>query len=139
MDLFIFYRYEQRKRGFLAEKEPVFPWGPLERAFLKDLAVAIVHTGVKQSCMVATSGSSSDRPELPQAEDLIPTRESLLSRLKNWDDQESWRDFFDTYWRLIFNLARKAGLSDADEVIFSGLFRRGRCPRHRRATPASKR
>src|SRR5437868_9846954 len=64
--------------------------------------------------MTATSGSSSDRPELPEPQDLIPTRESLLSRLKNWDDQESWRDFFDTYWRLIFNLARKAGLSDAE-------------------------
>ena len=64
--------------------------------------------------MAATSGSSSDRPELPDAGDLIPTRESLLSRLKNWDDQDSWRDFFDTYWRLIFNLARKAGLSDAE-------------------------
>jgi len=64
--------------------------------------------------MAATSDSSSDRPDLPNGEDLIPTRESLLSRLKNWDDQESWRDFFDTYWRLIFNLARKAGLSDAE-------------------------
>ena len=63
--------------------------------------------------MAATSDSSSDRPELPPG-DLIPTRQSLLSRLKNWDDQDSWRDFFDTYWRLIFNLARKAGLSDAE-------------------------
>lgn len=64
--------------------------------------------------MAATSGSSSDQTGLPDGEDLIPTRESLLSRLKNWDDQESWREFFETYWRLIFNLARKAGLSDAE-------------------------
>jgi hypothetical protein len=35
------------------------------------------------------------------ANNLIPTRYSLLSRLQNWDDQDSWKDFFDTYWRLI--------------------------------------
>lgn len=44
----------------------------------------------------------------------IPTRKSLLSRLKNWNDQGSWKEFFDTYWRLIYNTARKAGLSDAE-------------------------
>ena len=44
----------------------------------------------------------------------IPTRQSLLSRLKNWDDQESWRDFFDTYGRLIYGLALKSGLTDAE-------------------------
>jgi RNA polymerase sigma factor (sigma-70 family) len=46
--------------------------------------------------------------------ELIPTRQSLLSRLKNWEDQESWRVFFDTYWRLIYNAAVKAGLTDAE-------------------------
>ncbi len=44
----------------------------------------------------------------------LPTRQSLLSRLKNWDDRESWRDFFDTYGQLIYNLARKAGLADPE-------------------------
>jgi len=47
-------------------------------------------------------------------EELIPTRKSLLSRIKNWEDPDSWRDFFDTYWRLIYGTARKAGLSDAE-------------------------
>src|SRR5436189_3527810 len=42
------------------------------------------------------------------------TRKSLLSRLKNCDDQESWRDFFDTYGKLLYGLARKSGLSDAE-------------------------
>jgi RNA polymerase sigma-70 factor (ECF subfamily) len=37
-----------------------------------------------------------------------------LSRLKDWRDAESWQDFFDTYWRLIYGVARKAGLSDAE-------------------------
>jgi RNA polymerase sigma factor (sigma-70 family) len=48
------------------------------------------------------------------ADELIPTRQSLLSRLKNWDDQESWRVFFETYWRLIYQVAIKAGLTDAE-------------------------
>ena len=52
-------------------------------------------------------------------EDLIPTRGSLLSRLKNWEDGESWRDFFDTYWRLIYNFSLRSGLShqEAQEVV----------------------
>jgi len=45
---------------------------------------------------------------------LIPTRRSLLTRLKNWDDQEGWREFFNTYWNLIYGVAVKAGLSDAE-------------------------
>ena len=47
-------------------------------------------------------------------DELIPTRSSLLSRLKQWDDQESWREFFNTYWRLIYRTTIKAGLSDAE-------------------------
>jgi RNA polymerase sigma-70 factor (ECF subfamily) len=46
--------------------------------------------------------------------DPIPTRHSLLNRLKDWGDQASWQDFFDTYWRLIYNVAVKAGLTDAE-------------------------
>jgi RNA polymerase sigma factor (sigma-70 family) len=46
--------------------------------------------------------------------EFIPTRQSLLSRLKNCDDQESWRVFFDTYWKLIYGAGRKAGLTDAE-------------------------
>ncbi len=51
--------------------------------------------------------------------DPILTRHSLLSRLKDWGDQTSWQDFFDTYWRLIYNVAVKAGLTDseAQEVV----------------------
>jgi len=49
-----------------------------------------------------------------EPDEFIPTRRSLLARLKNWDDQKSWQDFFNTYWRLIYSVALKAGLSDAD-------------------------
>jgi RNA polymerase sigma factor (sigma-70 family) len=45
---------------------------------------------------------------------LLPTRRSLLSRLKDWDNQDSWREFFNTYWRLIYGVARKAGLDEAE-------------------------
>jgi RNA polymerase sigma factor (sigma-70 family) len=47
-------------------------------------------------------------------DELIPTRASLLSRLKDWQDQTSWKVFFDTYWKLIYNAAIKAGLTAAE-------------------------
>jgi RNA polymerase sigma factor (sigma-70 family) len=51
--------------------------------------------------------------------DSIPTRQSLLARLKDWGNQESWREFFETYWRLIYMAALKAGLneSEAEDVV----------------------
>ncbi len=50
---------------------------------------------------------------------LIPTRKSLLSRLKHWDDQKSWQDFYDIYAGLIHRVALKAGLteSEAEDVV----------------------
>ena len=47
-------------------------------------------------------------------DEFIPTRHSLLSRLKDWGDQKSWKVFFDTYWKFIYNAAIRAGLSDAE-------------------------
>lgn len=44
----------------------------------------------------------------------LPTRRSLLTRLKDWDDEGAWREFFDTYWRLIYSVARRAGLGEAE-------------------------
>jgi RNA polymerase sigma-70 factor (ECF subfamily) len=54
------------------------------------------------------SNSVSDSSEL------APTRLSLLERLRDLDDHSSWQEFFDTYWRLIYCAAIKAGLCDAD-------------------------
>lgn len=51
-------------------------------------------------------------PEPPS--DSLPTRHSLLNRLKDWGDRTSWQVFFDTYRRLIYNVARQAGLTDAE-------------------------
>ena len=52
-------------------------------------------------------------------EEIIPTRRSLLTRLKQWDDHESWKDFFDTYWKLVYSAALKSGLNEteAQEVV----------------------
>jgi RNA polymerase sigma factor (sigma-70 family) len=60
-----------------------------------------------------------NRFKIHKGEESIPTRQSLLERLKDRDDSQSWRGFFETYWRLIFNVARKSGLSEveAQEVV----------------------
>ena len=47
-------------------------------------------------------------------DELIPTRASLLARLKDWQNRSSWQDFFDTYWKLVYGVARKGGLNDAE-------------------------
>jgi len=53
------------------------------------------------------------------AGELVPTRRSLLERLRDLDDHASWQEFFDTYWKLIYCAAVKFGLSDseAEEVV----------------------
>ncbi len=60
------------------------------------------------------NSSSIDNPD-----ELIPTRRSLLERLRDLDDQPSWREFFDTYWKLLYGAAIRAGLSDqeAEDVV----------------------
>jgi RNA polymerase sigma-70 factor (ECF subfamily) len=52
-------------------------------------------------------------------EDLIPTRASLLERLKDLGDQTSWNEFYEIYRELICRVARRAGLNEteADEVV----------------------
>jgi RNA polymerase sigma factor (sigma-70 family) len=56
---------------------------------------------------------------------LNQTRASLLNRLKDLDDQESWQDFYDTYSNLIYQVALKSGLSDieAQEVLQETMIR----------------
>ena len=51
---------------------------------------------------------------LPGSVDPDATRSSLVHRLRNWDDHGGWQVFFDRYWRLIYAVATKAGLSDAE-------------------------
>lgn len=44
------------------------------------------------------------------------TRKSLIARLDNWEDQRTWDEFYQTYWRLIYSVAVKAGLRE-DEAF----------------------
>src|SRR5215468_5251900 len=63
---------------------------------------------------------SSDAP-VPQRStgQALQTHWSLIERLKDWGDEESWQDFFNTYRGLIYGVALKAGLSEteAQEVV----------------------
>src|SRR5207302_2175495 len=42
------------------------------------------------------------------------TRRSLVLRLRNLDDEAAWAEFVDVYEPLIYRLARRKGLQDAD-------------------------
>jgi RNA polymerase sigma-70 factor (ECF subfamily) len=57
--------------------------------------------------------------ETEDRDEFIPTRMTLIERLKQWDDRESWKTFFDTYWKLIYGVALRSGLSpdEAQEVV----------------------
>ncbi len=61
----------------------------------------------------------TDTDKESRSDEWLPTRESLLSRLKACDDQESWTDFFNTYWKLIYKTALAAGLKEeeAQDVV----------------------
>ena len=51
--------------------------------------------------------------------EFIPTRTSLLRRVKDWGDQQSWEEFFAIYRRLVHSMAIKAGLTEleAEDVV----------------------
>src|SRR6266571_4113455 len=57
------------------------------------------------------------RPMAPDGS--LTTRSTLLCRLRNLEDQESWRTFFDRYWELLYNVARRSGLGEpeAQDVV----------------------
>ena len=56
------------------------------------------------------------KPASPATHDrrLTATRHSLVERLTDLGDQRKWQEFFETYWRLIYGVARKGGLTDAE-------------------------
>jgi RNA polymerase sigma factor (sigma-70 family) len=92
----------RRLGGIFQQSERLSEEVALLMISLKERPLAIV-------CMIVDTADMAARPD-----EFIPTRESLLSRIKDWGDRESWQDFFDTYWRLIYSTARKAGLTDAE-------------------------
>jgi len=54
-----------------------------------------------------------------ESESSLATRPSRLARLKDWSQQTAWHEFDHDYAPLLRNLARKAGLAEAeaDEVV----------------------
>lgn len=58
-------------------------------------------------------------PSCVAKDDSYPTRPSLLRRLKDTQDHQSWQEFSDIYSRLILGFAIKAGLTEdeAREVV----------------------
>jgi RNA polymerase sigma factor (sigma-70 family) len=59
--------------------------------------------------------SEDDEEKDQEREDILvqaygKTRKSLIARLENWEDQRTWDEFYQTYWRLIYSVAVKAGL-----------------------------
>lgn len=57
-------------------------------------------------------------------DELIRTRTTLINRLQNWQDQASWQEFFDVYWKLIYVYAVKSGLTgtEAQDVVQETMF-----------------
>jgi RNA polymerase sigma factor (sigma-70 family) len=47
-------------------------------------------------------------------DEFLPTRASLLERIRNWDDNTSWQEFLRTYRPLIFSAALKSGLTESE-------------------------
>lgn len=74
--------------------------------------------GQLESPVLITAASRAKQAE-EDLTDPLPTRHSLLNRLRDVGDNESWRTFFETYWRLLYNVARKSGLPDhhAQDVV----------------------
>ena len=50
---------------------------------------------------------------------LKPPDQRLIERLADWEDQRTWEEFYQTYWRLIYSVSTKAGLSreEAFDVV----------------------
>ncbi len=79
----------------------------------------------RHSARVETSGESppSMEPKIAENEEIAAafrqTRRSLIERLHNWEDQRTWDDFYQTYWKLIFSVALKSGLrrEEAFDVV----------------------
>jgi RNA polymerase sigma factor (sigma-70 family) len=52
---------------------------------------------------------------MPPTDDISHhTRATLIRRLKDWQDQTGWQEFYDTYWRLIYGVSRKSGMTDVE-------------------------
>jgi len=64
-------------------------------------------------------------PADPTPPSTLRTRPSLLFRLRDWQDEASWTEFYRLYYQFVFGFARRAGLSHADaEEVTQDVFKR---------------
>src|SRR5436853_5406034 len=83
----------------------------LQKSFLFFFVRFVARNGGVAAIIVAMETNAL--PAKPE-EELIPTRASLLARLKDLGDDRSWTEFRATYRGLVRRCALNAGLSDAD-------------------------
>jgi len=60
------------------------------------------------------SDENHNEPDLNEA--YARTRRTLIERLQDWEDQKTWDEFYQTYWRLIYSVSMRAGLP-SDEAF----------------------
>ena len=51
---------------------------------------------------------------VPKDDSFPPTRRTLLIRLEDPEDRQSWQEFYDIYSKLIYAVAIKAGLTECE-------------------------
>ena len=55
----------------------------------------------------------------------LRTRPTLLFRLRDWNDEASWTEFYRLYYQFVYGCARRTGLSHADaEEVTQDVFKR---------------
>lgn len=60
------------------------------------------------------SDENHSEPNLKEA--YARTRRTLIERLQDWEDQKTWDEFYQIYWRLIYSVSVRAGLP-SDEAF----------------------
>jgi RNA polymerase sigma factor (sigma-70 family) len=85
----------------------------LELVGTKNFCKIVFNTAIEPHMETNGTGQGHSRKEL------IPTRASLMARLKDLEDQTSWKQFFDTYYRLIYATVAGRGVpaQEAEDVV----------------------
>jgi RNA polymerase sigma-70 factor (ECF subfamily) len=73
----------------------------------------------KKVAKKATKKAAKKSREVDMTSGYAKTRKSLIARLENWEDQRTWEEFYQTYWKLIYSVGIKAGLrqDEAFDVV----------------------
>jgi len=64
----------------------------------------------EQPKKAAKKGAKQKDEDVDLAKGFAATRKSLIARLENWEDQRTWDEFYQIYWKLIYSVGIKAGL-----------------------------